>query len=254
MNKLYDNTGNNFIAYNKHISDKKEVPTIIFLHGLMSNMNGEKALALEKYAIDKGYEFIRFDNFGHGSSSGKFTDQTISSWLEGLVLVIEKLASDKIIIIGSSMGAWIGLLGAIKFPEKIAGLVCIAAAADFTEELIWQALTEAEKAEFIQNGSYTIKGKNQGCHTPYPISLKLITDGRKNLLLADNNDIPINCPVHFIHGMQDFDVPYDISLRIAEKLTSHDVIIKLIKDADHKLSRPEDLQIIFESLEYCIKH
>ena len=248
MNKLYDNTGNNFIAYNKHIGNKKEAPCIIFLHGFMSDMNGEKALALEKYAIRKGYGFIRFDNFGCGTSSGKFIDQTISSWLEGATLVIEKLADNKIIIIGSSLGAWIGLLSAMKFPNKIVGLICIAAATDFTEELIWQSLTEEEKAVFIQNGSYNIRGKNQGCHSPYPISLNLITDGRKNLLLSGNN-ININCPVHLVHGMQDFDVPFTISLRVAEKLTSNQVITKLIKDADHKLSRPQDLQIIFESLD-----
>ena len=135
MNFLHSNN-EQIIAYHNHFVAKKEAPYLIFHHGLMSNMNGDKALFVENYCKERGYNFIRYDNYGHGASSGKFIDQTISSWLEGLLLVIEQLTTGEVILIGSSLGAWISILAGIVLPQRVAGIITISAAFDFTEELL----------------------------------------------------------------------------------------------------------------------
>jgi uncharacterized protein len=240
-----------FIAYNKHYNSKNKAPYIVFSHGLMSNMHGSKALFIEEFCKKNNYNFIRFDNFGCGESSGDFISENISSWLDGLNLVIEKLTNGPVILIGSSAGAWISLLKTINNDQNnIAGLICISAAPDFTEELIWQNLTSAEKAQLQRKKIIEVKGSNPNCDHSYPISYDLIIDGRKNLLLKD--EIKINCPVHLIHGMQDIDVPCSFTTRLAEKITSDQVVIKLIKDGDHRLARAQDLKILSNSIEEVI--
>ena len=261
MKKLYIDSRERFIVYNKQTSSKNKAPCVIFLHGFMSNMNGSKAIAMEQYCQNKGYNFIRFDNFGCGEASGDFTDQTITDWLYGLNLVIQELADGPILLVGSSMGSWLALL-AVKLryyaganssdAKKIIGIITIAAAVDFTESLIWNELTDSEKAILTEQGVYEICGSNENCSQPYPISYKLIEDGRKHLLL-NGLQIDISCPVHLIHGMKDIDVPYAISLEVAGKLKSDQVVVKLIKDADHKLSREEDLRILYNSIEEILK-
>jgi hypothetical protein len=244
MNKVYNKE--RFIAYNKHIVDKKKVPYVIFLHGLMSDMNGKKALAIEKYCIKRELNFIRFDNFGHGSSYGKFEEETISSWLAGLELILSTIVDAPIILVGSSMGGWIALLSAIK-NKSVLGVVGIASAPDFTEELLWDRLSDEKKEIMKKNGFCNIVGSNPSCNDVYPISYNLILDGRKHLLLGRQINIP--CPVHLIHGMQDQDVPSNIAIRIADQLLTKQVTVKLIKDADHMLSRPQDLEVIINSIE-----
>ncbi len=247
MNFLHSNN-EQIIAYHNHFVAKKEAPYLIFHHGLMSNMNGDKALFVENYCKQRGYNFIRYDNYGHGASSGKFIDQTISSWLEGLLFVIKQLTTGPVILVGSSLGAWISVLAGTIVPERIVGIITISAAFDFTEELIWNGLTHGQKNKLEKDGVCEISGANPGCSQKYPISLNLIKDARQHLLLNRNN-IDITCPVHLIHGMQDIDVPYTISIRGAGKIKSNNVVIKLIKDGNHSLSRPSDLQLLCNSIE-----
>jgi pimeloyl-ACP methyl ester carboxylesterase len=247
MNFLHSNN-EQIIAYHNHFVAKKEAPYLIFHHGLMSNMNGDKALFVENYCKQRGYNFIRYDNYGHGASSGKFIAQTISSWLEGLLQVIEQLTTGPVILVGSSLGAWISVLAATIAPKRIVGIITISAAFDFTEELIWNGIELEQKEKLEKEGVCEVGGTNPNCARKYPISLKLIEDARQHLLLNRNN-IDITCPVHLIHGMQDIDVPYTISTRGAEKIKSNNVVIKLIKDGNHSLSRPSDLQLLCNSIE-----
>lgn len=247
MNKIYTTDKDKFIAYNEYKSNKKSNPYIIFLHGLMSDMKGTKAQHIESYCRSHDYNFIKFDNFGHGESSGKFIEETISSWLKGLELVMQELAQLPVILIGSSMGAWIAMLAVIKHPNKIKGLICIAPAADFTEDAIWKKLPEIKQVEMQQKGILEVSGTS--CNsTKYPISYKLIEDAR-NYLLLDSKSIKIDCPVHLIHGSLDTDVPSTVSTRLFEKITSKNIIFKLIKDSEHNLSRESDLKIITNSID-----
>ena len=247
MNFLHSNN-EQIIAYHNHFVTKKEAPYLIFHHGLMSNMNGDKALFVENYCKQRGYNFIRYDNYGHGASSGKFITQTISIWLEGLLFVIEQLTAGPVILVGSSLGAWISVLAATIAPKRIVGIITISAAFDFTEELIWNGIELEQKEKLEKEGVCEVGGANPNCSRKYPISLKLIEDARQHLLLNRNN-IDITCPVHLIHGMQDIDVPYTISIRGAGKIKSNNVVIKLIKDGNHSLSRPSDLQLLCNSIE-----
>lgn len=255
MKKIYTDTKKRSLIYYKQVSTENKVPYVLFLHGLMSNMNGRKALAIEKFCVEKGYNFIKFDNFGHGLSSGNFIDQTISDWLSGVNLVIQELEDVPILLLGSSMGAWLALITAMLNPKKIIAVITLAAAIDCTEELMWNKLTDYEKGIIINQGSYTFNCNNPNCNDLYPVSYKLIEDARKYLMLIDQEpkvQIDISIPVHIIHGMQDIDVPYNTSLRLASKLKSKNVLVKLIKDGNHKLSKKEDLNIIFSSIEELI--
>jgi uncharacterized protein len=251
MGILQINNENRFLAYQKYNTTKKHSPTIIFHHGLMSNMQGKKALWLERYCKSKEYNFVRFDNFGHGQSSGEFSEQTISDWEEGLNLIIDNLSVTSVILVGSSMGVWITSLVCMKRPEKIVGMVGISSAPDFSEELIWNKLTEEQKEKLQSEGIFNFRGSDPNCQDVYRISFDLIKDGRNHLLLNKEN-IDIKCPVHLIHGMQDTDVPFSISERLSSKITHQQVVLKLIKDGDHRLSRQEDLEIISNSISEII--
>ncbi len=247
MNILHFNNDKS-IAYHNHFVSKKKAPCVIFHHGFMSNMNGDKALFVENYCKEKDYSFIRYDSYGHGDSSGKFIDQTISQWLEGLLLVIKHLTTTPVILVGSSLGAWISVLAGMSIPERIAGIITISAAFDFTEELIWNGLDLEQRNKLEKNGVCEVGGTYPICSRKYPISLNLIKDARQHLLL-NRTKVDITCPVHLIHGMQDIDVPYTISTRAAEKIKCDNVVIKLIKDGNHSLSRAGDLQLICHSIE-----
>jgi len=255
MKKLYTSDKKRFLAYHKQIGSKNKAPYIIFLHGLMSNMNGHKALATGQYCQEQGYNFIRFDNFGNGSSSGEFIDQTISDWVLGINLVIQELTEGPVLLIGSSAGAWLALIAAKLNPEKVIGIITLAAAADFTKELIWDKFTDEEKDIIKKQGIYKVSSNNPECNESYPISYNLIEDGKKYLIFSklSKGNIDISCPLHLIHGILDIDVPYTISLRIAEKVESQKVVVKLIKDANHRLSREEDLLILYNSIEELLK-
>lgn len=251
MDILYTNNKKKFLAYHKYNTTKKKAPFIIFHHGLMSDMNGSKAMCLEEHCKKNDYNFIRFDNFGHGAASGKFTDQTISSWLEGLNLIIDELSNIPVLLVGSSMGAWITMLAAINRPNDIIGMLGISSAPDFSEELIWNKLTNEEKQIMETDGIYNITGTTPDCSYTYPISHSLIKDGRQHLLL-NNDKINIKCPVHLLHGVNDIDVPLNISERVFSKINHDNVVLKLIKSGNHSLSRETDLKMICNSLDEMI--
>ncbi len=212
-------------------------PGIVFLGGFRSDMTGTKATALEAACRRDGRGYVRFDYFGHGRSSGAFADGTIGRWRDDALAILDSLTVGRQILVGSSMGGWIMLLAALARPDRVAGLIGVAAAPDFTEDLIWARYDAAARAALIENGiRYEPSGYDE---TPCPITHRLIAEGRNHLLLR--RPIPIRCPIRLLHGKQDADVPWTTAARIAEKVASTDVEVVLIDDADHRLSREQDL-------------
>lgn len=220
-------------------------PGIIFLGGFRSDMTGTKAQALEAHCRKAGYPFVRFDYFGHGESSGKFTEGTIGRWVEDTITVLDEIAEGPQILVGSSMGGWIMLLTTLARPDRIAGLIGIAPAPDFTEMLIWQRYSD-DARETLQRDGVFFERSPYG-EQPYPITLKLIEEGRQHLLL--DRAIDISCPVHLLHGMQDDAVPWQHSLKISKNIASEKVVISYIKDGDHRLSREEDLDHLIRTVD-----
>jgi pimeloyl-ACP methyl ester carboxylesterase len=214
-------------------------PTIVFLPGFRSDMTGDKATALAALCEARGQAMLRFDYSGHGASGGRFEDGTIGIWASDALAAVDHLTSGALILVGSSMGGWLALLTALKRPERIAAIVGIAAAPDFTERLMWDSMTFEERARLTRDRVLRVPN-HYG--EPTPVTLALIEDGRSHLLL--DNPILLDCPVRLLHGQADPDVPWEIALRIAERLTSRDVEIALIKDGDHRLSRPSDLALL----------
>ena len=214
-----------------------KLPGLIYLGGFMSDMTGGKAMHLEAAARARGQAFLRFDYLGHGASSGRFADGTIGRWAEDAIAVIDELSEGPQVLVGSSMGGWLMLLAALARPRRIAGLVGIAAAPDFTEELIWAKATPEMKAKLEKEGYY--EEPSQYGEAPYVITRALVEEGRQHLLLQDM--IPLTCPVRLIHGQKDPDVPWQTALRIAECLAGTDVEVILVKDGEHRLSEPSDL-------------
>jgi pimeloyl-ACP methyl ester carboxylesterase len=210
---------------------------VIFLHGLMSDRGGTKALVLEEHCRARGYSFVRFDMFGHGASSGAFTDGTISRWTADAVAVIDQLTQGPQILLGSSMGGWVMVRTALARSTRIAGLIGIAVGPDFTEDLMWNEFSADERATLMEKGVVDVQSDYDP--RPYPITRNLIEDGRKNLVLR--GDIAIDCPVRLLHGQDDTGVPWQTSLALADKITGKNVEVLLIKDGDHRLSRPQDL-------------
>ena len=203
----------------------------------MSDMAGTKALALEDYVKSRGHAFLRLDYQGHGESSGRFEDGTIGLWAGDATAAIAELTEGPQILVGSSMGGWIMLLAALAQPERICGLVGIAAAPDFTEDLIWSQADAAQRKAIMEEGVY--REPSPYGDEPYTITRALIEDGREHLLLR--RPIPLTCPVRLIHGLEDPDVPWDLSLKLAAALDSEDVETLLVKGGDHRLSEPRDI-------------
>lgn len=212
-------------------------PGVVFLPGLRSDMTGTKALALESFCRARGQAYLRFDYTGHGQSTGRFEDGTIGEWAGDAGLVIDRLTTGPQVLVGSSMGGWAMLLAALVRPERIAGLVGIAPAPDFTEDLVWQQATPEQRAAIERDGVWL--EPSQYDEEPTPFTRKLIEDGRRHLLLRAA--IPLSCPVRLIHGMADPDVPWETSMRLLDRLESGDVELNLVKNGDHRLSSPEDL-------------
>ncbi|MBT4989223.1 MAG: alpha/beta hydrolase [Rickettsiales bacterium] len=227
------------IAYDQIIGNKFD---LIFLPGLRSDRMGTKALYIEDYAVRNGLGNIRFDYLGHGQSDGNFSDFGINDWLENSLNVIDNLAQNPVILIGSSLGGWLALLASLKRPKKIKALVTLAAAPDFTEDLIWNDLSDNTQ-EFINNGGiYNLPSSE--CDQEYPISKKLIESGRENLLLDTDKPININIPTFCIHGQKDQDVPFETSTRIFGKIASEKKRLILRTNSDHRLSSDSDLRIL----------
>jgi len=219
-------------------------PGLVFCGGFMSDMTGTKATALEAYAREQGLAFVRFDYLGHGGSSGAFADGTIGRWAEDAVAVIDEVTEGPQVLIGSSMGGWIMLLAALARPARIAGLVGIAPAPDFTEDLMWSRYDTQVRATLERDGVY--REPSTYSEEPYPITLRLIEDGRDHLLLR--GPIGLACPLRILHGMRDEEVPWQIALRLTERIESKDVEVTLVKDGDHRLSEPRDLARLFDTV------
>ena len=211
----------------------------------MSDMTGTKAMALESWAKDAGRAFLRFDYQGHGASSGRFEEGTIGLWAEDAIAALDALTEGPQILVGSSMGGWIMLLTALARPERVAALVGIAAAPDFTEDLMWPAFDEETRATLQREG--VIHQPSDYGDEPYTITLKLIEEARQHLLLRSPISIP--CPVRLIQGMADADVPWQTALRLAEALETSDVEVQLVKAGDHRLSTAEDLARLTTTVE-----
>ena len=223
----------------------RRLPGVIFLGGFNSDMTGSKATALESFCRGRGQGFLRFDYSGHGGSGGSFSDGSIGQWKDDALTVFDSLTEGGQILVGSSMGGWIMLLVALARPDRVKALIGIAAAPDFTEDLIWDSLSIAERDRLMRDGR--LEQPSKYSETPYVITRKLIEDGRDHLLLRST--IAIDTPVRLLHGIGDHDVPYQTSGRLAERLRSADVTLTLIKDGDHRLSRPQDLPILCHILQ-----
>ena len=214
-------------------------PTTVFLPGFRSDMTGAKAIAVEAWCREAGSACLRLDYSGHGASDGAFTDGTIGQWTADALTLIDTLTEGPLILVGSSMGGWIALLIALARPHRTAGLIGIAAAPDFTQALMWDAMMPPERATLQRDGVLHLPSQYGD---PTPITLRLIEEGRTHLLMP--NPIPIPCPVRLLHGQQDPDVPWETALRLSEQIQSPDVQITLIKDGDHRLSRTPDLALL----------
>ena len=219
-------------------------PGVVWLGGFHSDMNGTKAQALDVWAEARGQAYLRFDYFGHGASSGAFRDGTITRWRDDALAVLDRLCDGPQVLVGSSMGAWIALLVARARPDKLAALLLLAPAADFTEALVWPRMSPEIRAEIMERGEW--QRPSAYGDGPYPITRALIEDGRRHLLL----DAPIElaCPVHIIQGMEDPDVPWQHALKLLETLSGTSTLT-LIKNGDHRLSTDEDLARILAALD-----
>jgi pimeloyl-ACP methyl ester carboxylesterase len=228
------------LAWARH---KGRGPTVVFLPGFRSDMTGDKATALAAFCAERSQAMLRFDYSGHGASGGRFEDGTIGRWTDDALAVIDRLTEGPLVLVGSSMGGWIALLAALASPDRVAALIGIAAAADFTEALMWQAMTIEQRAALMRDG---VLHRPSQHGEPYPITRALIEDGRTRLLL--HAPIVLDCPVRLLHGQEDPDVPWELALRIAEHVTSRDAQVILVKDGDHRLSRPQDLALLRRTL------
>lgn len=219
-------------------------PGVVFLGGFRSDMTGTKAMFLEQQCQAAGLGFLRFDYSGHGQSDGQFTDGTIGQWIDDALDCFDHLTTGPQIVVGSSMGGWIMLQLALQRKARIAGLVGIAAAPDFTEDLMWATMTPAQQQTLLADG--VLEQDNHYSPDPYIITRALIEDGRQHLLLR--GAIDLSCPVRLVHGMADRDVPWHVSVQLAEQLTSPDVQIHLVKNGDHRLSLAPDVALLWSIL------
>ena len=222
----------------------RQGPGVVFLGGFMSDMTGAKAQALERHCRARGRAFLRFDYFGHGQSSGTFTDGTVGRWADDALAAIEALTEGPQILVGSSMGGWIMLLTALRRPERVAGLIGVAAAPDFTEDLIFAAMSENQRLTMMETGVVNLSDAGE---PPYPVARTLIEDGRRHRLLT--GPIAVGCPIRLLHGLKDVDVPWRTALAIAERVTGGDVEVTLVKDGTHRMSRESDLALLCRTVD-----
>jgi pimeloyl-ACP methyl ester carboxylesterase len=218
-------------------------PTVVFLPGFRSDMTGDKATALAAFCAGYGIGMLRFDYSGHGASSGAFTDGTIGAWAADALAAIDALTTGPLILVGSSMGGWIALLAALARPDRIVALVGVAAAPDFTQRLMWESMAPSERTTLQRDGVLHVPSQYG---EPTPITLKLIEEGADHLML--DGPIPINCPVRLLHGQADPDVPWELALKIADRVESANTRVILVKDGDHRLSRPSDLALLCQTV------
>jgi pimeloyl-ACP methyl ester carboxylesterase len=225
------------------------LPGLFWLGGFKSDMMGTKAIALDAWAATRHRACVRFDYSGHGESGGDFIDGTIGRWLEESVAVFGQFCAGPQVVIGSSMGGWMALLLARELARRpatvasLAGLVLIAPAPDFTEELMWKGFSPQARQAIEATGVW-LRPSEYG--EPYPITRALIEEGRKHLLLG--SAIEVGCPVRILQGAQDPDVPWRHAFALAHRLPADDVVLTMIQDGDHRLSRPQDIARIIAAV------
>ena len=234
------------LAYLAETPENSAGPTgLTWLGGFKSGMTGTKATALADWARGARRHFLRFDYFAHGASSGEFRAGTIGRWLEDALTAIDALAEGPQVLVGSSMGGWIALLAALARPERVKALVLIAPAPDFTEELMWKNFSDEAREVLKRDGVY--RRPSEYGDEPYEIGMTLIEEGRRHLLLG--KPVPLDLPVRILQGMEDPDVPWTHAMRLVGALTSRDVAITLTKAGDHRLSTPEDIARLVQTIE-----
>ncbi len=220
-------------------------PTVIFLPGFHSDMQGRKALALRDWARRREQAFLRFDYRGHGQSDGIIDNYVLSDWLADARLMLERLAGDRWLLVGSSMGAWLALQLAEQYPERTEGLITIAAATDFTERMLSDVATPEELESLAERGCFFRASEYDD--VPYTVTLRLIEDGQRLRML--HRPIEVRCPTVLLHGLSDPDVPWSNSLATLRALASRQAELTLVKGGDHRLSSPRDLRRLTNHLE-----
>ncbi|WP_084420338.1 alpha/beta hydrolase [Henriciella litoralis] len=216
--------------------------TYVWLSGFKSDMSGTKVTELESWAKEAGHGFMAFDYSGHGVSGGRFEDGTISAWREDALAAIETCTTGDLVLVGSSMGGWMALLSMLALKQHVKGMVLIAPAPDFTEKLMWPEFDEAAKKEIMEDGVH-LRPSDYG--DPYPITRALIEDGKRWSIL--DGPIVFDGPVRILQGMEDADVPWQHAERLVSAMTTSDLVFQLIKDGDHRLSRPQDIARLKET-------
>lgn len=223
-------------------------PTVVWMGGFRSDMAGTKAQALADWAAARGQAYVRFDYFGHGESDGAFEAGTITRWREDALAVLDELAPGPVVIVGSSMGGWIACLATMAAPERVAGLVLVAPAPDFTEKLMGPEI-DAEARRGLETDGVWMRPSDYG--EPYPITRQLLEDGARWSILP--GPVPIEAPSRILQGAEDPDVPWRHALELAQAMNGRDVVFQLIKDGDHRLSRPGDLSRLIAAVEELVQ-
>ena len=218
-------------------------PTVVCIGGFRSDMEGTKALALDEAARERGWDYVRYDHFAHGQSSGDWRKATIGRWREDAIAMIDSLKGP-VVVVGSSMGGWVALLLALARPGRIAGLVLINPAPDFTERLMWPGLPDHQKQALLRDGEILISGEGPD---DYVLTLAMFREGRDWLML--DAAVPISAPVHILQGRADDVVPWTYTMKLVERLTGGDVRLELIEGGDHRLSAAGDLDRLIDAVE-----
>ena len=227
------------LAYQAQGGENTALPTIVFLTGFCSDMEGTKASFLSYICEAAKQNYIRFDYSGHGVSGGKFEDGCIGVWLQDTLDIVDRLTTGPLVLVGSSMGGWIGLLATIARPERVAGYIGLAAAPDFTRDIISKATSEM-RLQLSNTGSFPLP--NDYSPNAYHITQRLIDEGERHILL--DGPIAITCPVRLVQGMKDIEVPWQMAHRIMNAVTGTDKEVYLREEGDHRLSFPDDLALL----------
>jgi len=232
--------------YTPPAKDREDEPCVVFCGGFRSDMMGTKAEFLEAQCKEEGRAFLRLDYSGHGYSGGQFETGTVGSWRDDVVAVLDHLGLDNVLLVGSSMGGWIAMLIARDMPERVAGLVGVAAAPDFTEDLYHNRLIDEQRKTMQEEGKVEIP--NEYSDEPYVFTKALIDDGKYNLLLHDDHPVQLSCPVHLLQGKLDEDVPWQRASEIKSRVEAPSLEVTYIPDGDHRLSRDEDLALLWKTV------
>jgi pimeloyl-ACP methyl ester carboxylesterase len=217
-------------------------PTVLWIGGFRSDMEGTKALALDAAARARGWSFVRYDHFAHGASSGDWRAATIGRWAEDAAAMVDHIGGP-VIPVGSSMGGWVALLLALARPDRIHGLILVNPAPDFTERLMWPGLPDHQRHAILRDGEVMVEEPGLGA---YPLTRRLFEEARENLVL--DRPLPIAAPAHILQGRADEVVPWRHQLHLLDRLQGGDVRLDLVEGGDHRLSSPADLDRLVEAV------